>query len=62
MLRAIALALRGLREIFLMTQPPLLAVMQGGEFRSIAVHSHLPLTADGVAIAGSPAVIDGRYS
>jgi hypothetical protein len=32
MLRAIALALRGLREIFLMTQPPLLAVMQGGEF------------------------------
>jgi hypothetical protein len=31
MLRAIALALRGLREI-LTTQPPLLAVMQGGEY------------------------------
>ena len=26
--------LRLLREIFLMTQPPLLAVMQGGEFDS----------------------------
>jgi hypothetical protein len=27
-----AASLRWLREIFLMTQPPLLAVMQGGEF------------------------------
>ena len=39
MFRAVALTLRArlrqfrwLREIFLMTQPPLLAVMQGGEY------------------------------
>jgi len=33
--------LRWLREIFFMTQPPLLAVMQGWEFRSPEVHSQL---------------------
>src|SRR6266516_3609610 len=31
--------LRWLREIFLMTQPPLLAVVQGGELRLIPIHS-----------------------
>src|SRR5206468_7267401 len=33
--------LRWLREIFLMTQTPLLAVMQGGESRSIPIFSQL---------------------
>src|SRR5437867_9343142 len=33
--------LRWLREILLMTQPPLLAVMRGGDSRTIAIHSHL---------------------
>ena len=37
-----------LREIFLMTQPPLLAVMQGGDYRFIAKFIH--------------AFIDRRYS
>src|SRR5439155_364580 len=41
-LRAIALALRRwLRNILLTTQPPLLAVMQGGEWRSTVIHSQL---------------------
>src|SRR5436853_396646 len=31
--------LRWLRDILFMTQPPLLAVMQGGESRSIQIHS-----------------------
>ena len=30
--------LRRLREIFLMTQPPLLAVMEGGDFRSLQTY------------------------
>src|SRR5947208_2028520 len=30
---------RWLREIFLMTQPPLLAVMQGGDYASVPIRS-----------------------
>src|SRR5439155_26818012 len=33
--------LRWLRNILLTTQPPLLAVMQGGEWRSTVIHSQL---------------------
>src|SRR5205807_8503597 len=33
--------LRWLRDILFMTQPPLLAVMQGGESRSIQIHSQV---------------------
>src|SRR5206468_11249821 len=33
--------LRWLREIFLMTQPPLLAVVQGGDYRLIPIYSLL---------------------
>jgi hypothetical protein len=52
MLRAVALALRArlrlfrlLREISLMTQPPLLAVVQGGElprFKSVDISQNSP--------------------
>src|SRR5438876_6382546 len=32
---------RWLRKIFLMTQPPFLAAMQGGEYASISIHSQI---------------------
>jgi hypothetical protein len=32
---------RMLRDIFLLARPPLLAVMQGGEYRSPETHLHL---------------------
>src|SRR5437660_12525505 len=42
---------RWLRKIFLMTPPPLLAAMQGGEYASISIRSHLTMTAATVKAA-----------
>src|SRR5207249_8888843 len=41
--------LRWLRNILLTTQPPLLAVMQGGEWRSTVIHSPASMTAGDLA-------------
>jgi hypothetical protein len=34
-----------LRAVFLTARPPLLAVMQGGDYRVILIHSHVSLSA-----------------
>jgi len=43
---------RTLREIFLVARPPLLAVMQGGEYARFHIHSHL-LTTPGYSLSAA---------
>src|SRR5437762_1971432 len=49
---------RMLRAVFLIARPPLLAVMQGGDYRLISIHSHVHMTAVTVSYPFVPPPLD----